>query len=97
MMQAAIPVPGEPIAVALAPVMEATDAEVLGGTEADQDIDVAAELPSVANPEPAALENGLEQQPNAQEPEPETLPRPEPDPEPAGPPRRGWWRRRGAG
>jgi ribonuclease E len=97
MLQAAIPVPGEPIAVALAPVMEATDTEVLGATEADQDIDVAAELPSVANPEPATLENGLEQQPNPQEPEPEPPPQSKPDPEPAGPPRHGWWRRRGAG
>jgi ribonuclease E len=89
-LQAAIPVAGEPIAVALAPVMEATDTEVLGDAGADQDIDLAAELPSAVTPEPVAPETSLEQQP---EPQPE----PAPAPEPAGPPRRGWWRRRGAG
>jgi ribonuclease E len=89
-LQAAIPMAGEPIAVALAPVMEATDTEVLGDAGADQDIDLAAELPSASTPEPVAPETSLEQQP---EPRPE----PEPEPEPAGPPRRGWWRRRGAG
>jgi ribonuclease E len=90
MLLAAIPIAGEPIAVALAPVMEATDTEVLGGIAADQDIDVAAELPSVTTPEPSAPENDLEQE---REPPPEH----KPDPEPAGPPRRGWWSRRGAG
>ncbi len=87
---AAMPDAGEPIAVALAPVMEATDTEVLGDAGADQDIDVAAELPSAAMPEPSAPETALGQDPAPQ-------PQPQPDSEPAGPPRRGWWRRRGAG
>ena len=151
----AIPVTGEPVAVALAPVMEATDAEPFGNGEADHGSDVAAELPRVATSEAAASEHGpdvpptarerqepssaalepwespaepqasvpeppppalkpqerppelptaLEPQPGmleppsaAHEPQPESQPQPEPDPEPAGPPRRGWWRRRGAG
>jgi len=92
----------DPMAVALAPVMEATDIETVEetvaethvdlGRRADQDVDIAAEQPLAASPEPAAPAPRAEAPPPARALEPE--PQPQPEPEPAGPPKRGWWRRR---
>ena len=95
----AIPGAHDPMAVALAPVMEATDMESIeenaGRTgderieeinrRADQDVDVAAEPPLAAAPEQLS---------QAPQPTPRPEPAREPEPEPAGPPKRGWWRRR---
>jgi ribonuclease E len=65
--------------------MEATDNEPIEDRGVDQDIDVAAEQPAAQEPPPSTPEP-------APQPSPETASAPEP--EPAGPPRRGWWRRR---
>jgi ribonuclease E len=94
----------EPMAVALAPVMEATDAENFGAGGVDQDIDIAAEMAPAAEPAPrrplaaeaeAVPAAASTHQPTAQpEPEPKSQSERAPEPEPAGPLRRGWWRRR---
>jgi ribonuclease E len=78
----------EPMAVALAPAMEATDIETVDDAGADQDIDVAAEQ----TPEPEQHAPRSETPRVAAEPVPELAPQPAPGP--AEPPRRGWWRRR---
>jgi len=165
-----VPATGEPLAVALAPVMEATDVEVSGLSDADLGIDAAADMSGTPLEEWAAPEHPIaagdaeasghgeadrgidaatgvpgaaleraapehpaaagdaaapghdeagqgindaaddvpgtalqeraapEPQPNGLERQLEPPPQPEGEgePEPAGPPRRGWWRRRGA-
>jgi ribonuclease E len=89
----------EPMAVALAPVMEATDTENtedFGAAGVDQDIDLAGEMPPAAEParrQPHPVEAERTQE-AASSPVQAEEPAPAPEPEPAGPPRRGWWRRR---